>query len=320
VDSSGIRLWYTSNRRPETASILRIAIPVDPSHFVPAGISRTLNSAYCASECTEATIPAEGVNIISTALHSHGIGASLGIRHVRDGVELPPVEYNPSYDFNFQQTVPHFNPIQLLPGDEFIMECWYDSTSRTVTTYGGESTREEMCMVFMYVYPKIDLNVCGSGYSFQQMSAWKQGAIDRGYVSGASNLDDYNVSIPGALDYYEDLWSGPNYSTRLHYCVTHDWNGIYFAPKEIVQITQEYVEPNPCEEEEEDTNGNNEWLDMKVGEWIGLIAAAAIAIIGIVVMLVVCVKCWWKKRNVKEGPGYSVEADQVGDTKRLSPV
>jgi hypothetical protein len=317
VDSSGVRFWYTSNRRPETASVVNVGLAVDILHFVPAGISRAMNSGYCARECTQG-IPEQGAKIISTNLHAHTIGAALRLRQIRNGVELPPVEYNQHYDFNFQQTVAHFDPILVLPGDEFIMDCWYDSTSRTKTTYGGLSTREEMCMVFMYVYPKIDLSSCGTDFSQEQILAWRQGAIEKGYLPATSNLvDDYDVSVPGALEYYEELWTSKNYSKRFHYCVSNEMELIYGEEKEIVQVTQEYVEPNPCEHDS-NKNGNHgwlqeKWLGLQVGAWLGML----LAVLGTAALCAVGVKYFRNKHpSLPKSQGYlSIEVEKASETK-----
>jgi hypothetical protein len=39
-------------------------------------------------------------------------------------------------------------------GDDLILECTYDSTSRDNVTTGGISTHEEMCMAFLQYFPK----------------------------------------------------------------------------------------------------------------------------------------------------------------------
>ena len=42
------------------------------------------------------------------------IGAELALRHIRDGVELEPIDVNHHYDFNFQQF--NFIPrVKILP-------------------------------------------------------------------------------------------------------------------------------------------------------------------------------------------------------------
>jgi len=50
----------------------------------------------------------------------------------------------------------------VLPGDELIMECAYDTKARKEMTFGGLSTREEMCMGFITYYPRAPLADCRS--------------------------------------------------------------------------------------------------------------------------------------------------------------
>jgi len=50
-------------------------------------------------------------------------GVELVLRHIRDGVELNPIDVNRNYDFNFQQT--NFIPkVKLLPVSSYCI-CLY---------------------------------------------------------------------------------------------------------------------------------------------------------------------------------------------------
>ena len=72
---------------------------------------------------------------------------------------------NLAYDFDYQQMTPFGdNEIEILPGDELIVECVYDSTERDTITYGGEGTYDEMCLSFLLVYPKPKLAMCITSY------------------------------------------------------------------------------------------------------------------------------------------------------------
>ena len=71
------------------------------------------------------------------------------MRHIRDGVELRPLDLNQAYDFNYQQYVPFSEEVRIMPGDSFIMECGLDSSGENEMTYGGLSTAEEMCMTYV---------------------------------------------------------------------------------------------------------------------------------------------------------------------------
>ena len=62
-----------------------------------------MDTAYCTADCTEAALPAEGVTVIGNFLHAHTVGTAMTLRHIRNGVELEPIDVNEHYDFNFQQ-------------------------------------------------------------------------------------------------------------------------------------------------------------------------------------------------------------------------
>ena len=44
------------------------------------------------------------IKIIGVLLHSHVAGRAIRVRHIRNGIELPPILVDDSYDFNFQET------------------------------------------------------------------------------------------------------------------------------------------------------------------------------------------------------------------------
>ena len=143
-DSSGLRLWYTSTLREYSAIVISIGDGYD--QFIPPGI-RTKNYAFLTHECTNTIFPEEGINIFANFYHQHLIGRAGIIKHIRNGIELKPIDINLAYDFDFQQYVPLKEEIKILPGDEFIIECTVDSTERDKMTFGGESTR-----YLIYIY------------------------------------------------------------------------------------------------------------------------------------------------------------------------
>ena len=138
--------------RKYDAELWMIGMDVTPQAIlVPPGISESRSIAYCDLSLTD-SIPATGVYAFANLLHSHVLGRKLFLRIIRNGVELKPIDLNKVYDFNYQQTIaiePHF---RILPNDTLIMECVYDSSNVDYMTYGGYSTREEMCLSFLVWY------------------------------------------------------------------------------------------------------------------------------------------------------------------------
>ena len=109
------------------------------------------------------SIPEEGIQILSGVLHSHLSGRQIRLRHIRQGQELPIILEDNNYDFNFQASrQPLEGRGKVLPGDELILECEYSTKSRDKPTFGGLSTREEMCLGFILYYPRSALADCRS--------------------------------------------------------------------------------------------------------------------------------------------------------------
>ena len=101
------------------------------------------------------SIPDDGIQILNGVLHSHLAGRKMRLRHIRNGQELPVILQDNNYDFNFQASrQPLKGRGKILPGDEMILECDYQTSGRQGPTFGGLSTREEMCLGFILYYPR----------------------------------------------------------------------------------------------------------------------------------------------------------------------
>jgi len=250
VDNSGYRLWYTPTLRTHDAGSVAIGMPVRIGQlrtdwFVPQGVVTTI-TAFCDFNCSNNNVPEGGVSIFASALHSHTTGVAMKLRHIRDGVELEPLEVNEHYDFDYQKNSILDQEVQLLPGDQFIVECTYDTTGRDSIVLSGESTLQEMCFGFLYVYPIPDFYLCSSGFEKETISDWLVEAYEGGYwdvnTSAGKNvqdlIDDGSVDSPGdiypvdwesvggqwfhevagAQEMYEKIWNDDAYSARINQC------------------------------------------------------------------------------------------------------
>ena len=65
-------------------------------------------SGHCIAECTGVGLPQIGINVFASQLHTHLTGTRVITRHVRDGQELEPLNYDNHYSTHFQE-------IRLLP-------------------------------------------------------------------------------------------------------------------------------------------------------------------------------------------------------------
>lgn len=65
-------------------------------------------SGHCIQECTGVGLPQQGIHIFASQLHTHLTGVKVVTRHIRDGEELPLLNYDNHYSTHFQE-------IRLLP-------------------------------------------------------------------------------------------------------------------------------------------------------------------------------------------------------------
>ncbi|CAH1785360.1 unnamed protein product, partial [Owenia fusiformis] len=117
----------------------------------------------CTAECLTNAMLASDVSeikLIGVQLHSHLKATGVWVRHFRKGVELPEIQRDNNYDFNFQETRHLPQEVTVLPGDELRVECRYDTTGTDKVTWGGLGTTEEMCIAFLMYYPRINMTTC----------------------------------------------------------------------------------------------------------------------------------------------------------------
>ncbi|OQV22795.1 DBH-like monooxygenase protein 1-like protein [Hypsibius exemplaris] len=169
VDDSGMRFLLTDKvRKHDSGSIMTGIFSLDYTLTMPPGLRNFHLSAQCSDQCTASNIPPDGITVFSSFVHMHTRGRSGVARQFRGTEEiLPPLGAELNYDFNFQQTRPLLPYRKVLPGDRIIVECNFTTQQETGPIYGGEGTTEEMCLVFLYYYPKIDLNTCGSRFKIK---------------------------------------------------------------------------------------------------------------------------------------------------------
>ena len=230
IDSSGLKIWYTPTLREYSAGVLQLGLTLETpmnlwppiSQFIPPGIERAVDYAYCFSDCLEDGLNGnESVYAFANMLHSHLLGREMVLRHIRNGKELRPLDMNVAYDFNYQQMIPFTEHTEILPGDELILECVYDSTERNSTTYNGPTTEDEMCLSYLMVYPKPILGTCVSLYPalpnngewVGDVSAFFEQAEINGYYD--PDIDFYDVNVDGALEFYQQF---VNEGNRLQLC------------------------------------------------------------------------------------------------------
>ena len=59
----------------------------------------------------------------------------------------------PHYDFNWQRVYTFEEPIILQPEDKLEIECVFDASDINTTTYWGDGTNDEMCLMTVFSSP-----------------------------------------------------------------------------------------------------------------------------------------------------------------------
>ncbi|XP_066222287.1 putative DBH-like monooxygenase protein 2 isoform X1 [Saccopteryx leptura] len=168
-DSSGIRMYYTAKLRKYDMGVLQLGFLTFPIHFIPPGAESFLSYGLCKTERFEEMpsplsqmngAPVPDIQVYGYLLHTHLAGRALQAVQYRNGTQLRTICKDDSYDFNLQETrdLPH--RVEIKPGDELLIECHYQTLDRDFPTFGGPSTTNEMCLVFLFYYPRNNISSC----------------------------------------------------------------------------------------------------------------------------------------------------------------
>ncbi|CAJ1458985.1 unnamed protein product [Effrenium voratum] len=158
TDSSGVRISLADSVRAYDAGAFRFNGGTGPSMraALPPGVPLlTVKQALLPAACTNEW--QEDVNVLGVVYHAHLVGKRLNIEVLRGSESLGELRKEKLYDFNHQSLEPA-SVKTLKKGDQLVMTCTYDTSSRTTPTQFGDSTQTEMCWsAFMY-YPVQKMN------------------------------------------------------------------------------------------------------------------------------------------------------------------
>ena len=149
----------------------------------------------------------EEITIFSSVLHMHEIGTRMFTNHYRGGVLMSKRHVVDYFDFDFQR----MNDVSYTAkrGDSFITTCYYSQTPQRLLNGTkrrfGLGSRDEMCIDFMYYYPKINSvpNYCGHQIFGELTESKALGtnpcSVNREFGSrglGCQQLDLYSKASP----------------------------------------------------------------------------------------------------------------------------
>ncbi|KAH9500341.1 DBH-like monooxygenase protein 1 [Bulinus truncatus] len=236
VDNSGMEIILTKQLRQMDAGVLDVGFHVSDTHIIPPHEPNFLSTAHCPVNCIDKALGDQEIHIFAGLLHTHVIGKELKTRHFRNGSELAPIMEDSNYDFNYQEVRKLSEKRIVKKGDSLVQECVYDSTDRTNVTYGGLSTRSEMCLTFLLYYPKVKMTKCLSSI------------LKTAYVP---NTDDDVKQAMGKID-----WTDPDIRQEfqrnvtnadiMHICWFDDISKTMAYPSKVPKYTNLYQPPRTC--------------------------------------------------------------------------
>ena len=160
IDQSGIRIYYTPELRQYDAGIMEVGLEYNAKNSIPPKIDAFRISGYCASECTRASLPANGITVFASQLHTHLTGVQAFTRIIKENGDIITLNVDRHYSPHFQEIRLLPEPIRIKRGDAILHTCIYNTEARTNMTFGGYGISDEMCVNYMHYYPRSELELC----------------------------------------------------------------------------------------------------------------------------------------------------------------
>ncbi|XKL67505.1 hypothetical protein PGB90_002996 [Kerria lacca] len=235
VDSSGMRLYVTSMLRKYDAGVIELGLEYTDKMAIPPKQESFTLSGYCIAECTSISLPPHGITIFGSQLHTHLTGVQVITRHVRDGRELLELNRDNHYSTHFQEIRLLKRPVVVLPGDALITTCRYNTQNRENVTLGGFAIKDEMCVNYVYYYPKIELEVCKSSISYQTlftyfryMNEWENQntSVNYGISTNYGNIEWNQKRAENLHNLYDDMTLSMQCNASTGRRFPGDWENI----------------------------------------------------------------------------------------------
>jgi hypothetical protein len=152
-DSSGLRMYLTTDLRPDEAGLFIIGTDLGAVN-IPPGKKAWHQQGGCPAQYVNG-LGSRVINVFASFVHMHIRGRQIWTEQFRHNVSLGNLGEDLSYDFNSQGFKPVKGGRTVIAGDELIIHCVWNSQQETTTITGGESTNTEMCFNLFLYYPVI---------------------------------------------------------------------------------------------------------------------------------------------------------------------
>ncbi|KAH9503101.1 hypothetical protein Btru_069960 [Bulinus truncatus] len=212
-DSSGMRIYFTANKRQYEAGFM---ITGHERFILPPLQPAVSIKSTCPSSCTK-KLWNKPIWVTVAWNHMHYAGAQMSVKVIRNDTTSFYLSDDAAYSYDSPEIYSYKdNPVQLLPGDELVTTCTFNTARRTKSTFWGEATLDEMCYGFLIFYPKENAS---------QLACFTAGPdvnhCDNATFHGCSNLLNYSSSdYLNSTQMYRDLvTSCKRYGPCLQECL-----------------------------------------------------------------------------------------------------
>ncbi|XP_035789242.1 tyramine beta-hydroxylase-like [Anopheles albimanus] len=247
LDSSGMRLNVVATLRPHDAAIMELGLEYTDKMAIPPGQVAFPLTGYCIAECTRAALPADGIVVFGSQLHTHLRGVRVLTRHFRGPNELPNLNRDDFFSHHYQEIRQLRYKPRVLPGDALVTTCYYDTRGYETVTLGGFSISDEMCVNYIHYYPATELELCKSAISekslYNYFAYMREVEKQERVVPGGARSDNYRAihwtrtRANELLDVYlaEPLSMQCNRSDGTRF-PGYDWEGAPITPFKLPTV------------------------------------------------------------------------------------
>jgi dopamine beta-monooxygenase len=205
-----VQIYYTTETVENELGLVTTGDPLLQLEDETLGNGPVRFDFECPGRCSQNNIPEAGITIVQEGHHMHEKGKRMTSEVIRDGkvIHRAVTDY-----WDFEQSglnLVRQEPYTVKRGDSFSVTCYYDSNENTVFGLGSQ---DEMCMNFIWYYPKIpNFAVCGPGVpwylscngSFEQKSLSEDTEYNRIFgtdsnVGGDDDHDDDSTPSSGTI-------------------------------------------------------------------------------------------------------------------------
>jgi dopamine beta-monooxygenase len=155
-DSSGVKITLDRRMRKHSASTMRVGAPLTWIN-IPPGQPNYMVEGNCSDWRTK-QIFEHNITVFAFSFHMHTIGMYGYTQHYRNGKLLGDAGREDFYQFDAQR-YRDIERFTVMPGDNLITRCFYDSSHQKEITPGGFSAYEEMCWNTYMYYPPLKTKV-----------------------------------------------------------------------------------------------------------------------------------------------------------------